>query len=45
MLKKKMKKNIVINFDCKRFKNFDYFIKVYVLFIGDNVYIYFYCLY
>lgn len=45
MLKKKMKKNTVTNFDCKRFKNFDHFIKAYVLLTGDNVHIYFHCLY
>lgn len=42
---KKMKKNTVTNFDCKRFKNFDHFIKAYVLLTGDNVHIYFHCLY
>lgn len=45
MLKKKMKKNTVTNFDCQRFNNFDHFIKAYVLLTGDNVHIYFHCLY
>lgn len=45
MLKKKMKKNTVTNFDCKRFKIFDHFIKAYVLLTGDSVHIYFHCLY
>lgn len=40
-----MKKNTVTNFDCKRFKNFDHFVKAYVLVTGDNVHIYFHCLY
>lgn len=40
-----MKKNTVTNFDCKRFKNVDNFIKAYVLLTGDNVHIYFHCLY
>lgn len=40
-----LKKNTVTNFDCKRFKNFDHFIKAYVLLTGDNVHIYFHCLY
>lgn len=42
---KKNEKNTVTNFDCKRFKNFDHFIKAYVLLTGDNVHIYFHCLY
>lgn len=42
---KKNEKITVTNFDCKRFKNVDHFIKAYVLLTGDNVHIYFHCLY
>lgn len=40
MLKKKMKKNTVTNFDCKRFKNFDHFILKLMYYLQEIMFIF-----